>query len=271
MADVGVLIIHGIGWQKPGFSLKMQNWLKSMLGEEAAGKVIFQEVVWAEPIEEKQIAYMEASQHLFRNDWLRSMIVRLLGDAAAYSATAEHRRIHRTVYDAIRNMRRGLKPDGKTIILAHSLGGHIMSNFIFDLQIPSGVEGATKTAKVAEILSVQNQEVEELQPFVSSITAICTFGCNIALFALGHNDIQPIEKPSETCMWYNYYDEDDVLGYPLKTLNGYKDSEWIRDERISVGRWWALWETASPLSHLHYWTDKDLLDPIVGMIRDALS
>ncbi len=39
-----------------------------------------------------------------------------------------------------------------------------------------------------------------------------------AVFVAGLRDIAPFARPNAGFEWYNYYDKDDLLGYPLRPL-----------------------------------------------------
>ena len=64
------------------------------------------------------------------------------------------------------------------------------------------------------------------------------------------------QLPSE---WINFYDADDVIGFPLKTLNQAYGEVVTQDREVNVGSLLTSW---NPASHLGYWKDKDVLDPI---------
>jgi len=62
---------------------------------------------------------------------------------------------------------------------------------------------------------------------MQNLAGIITFGCNIPLFTFAYNHVKPIEFPpsnldsklKQKAKWINYYDSDDILGYPLKPIN----------------------------------------------------
>jgi hypothetical protein len=69
--------------------------------------------------------------------------------------------------------------------------------------------------------------------------------------------------------WDNYYDPDDVLGWPVKQLDPHGQTyDWVQDHAISAGNFLTGW---NPASHLGYWTDKDVLNPMVRSIRTLLQ
>ena len=116
--------------------------------------------------------------------------------------------VHQVIDTSVRNPSGTLNdPKGPIVVLAHSLGAHMMSNYIWDQQHSKGLS---------------------LTP-IPTLLAMVTFGCNIPLFSLAYPVAKPInlpgkgiKKPSRTkaAKWLNFLDPDDVLGWPLKPLYG---------------------------------------------------
>ena len=67
--------------------------------------------------------------------------------------------------------------------------------------------------------------------------------------------------------WLNFFDADDVLGYPLRPLSASYHDAVSADLQIDVGSILKSW---NPLSHEEYWTDNDFIAPVAGMIREIL-
>ncbi len=62
-----------------------------------------------------------------------------LSDAASYRKTGRrnggtYSAIHREIDEVVKDLAKDLGPDAPIVIIAHSLGGHIMSNYIYDQQ-----------------------------------------------------------------------------------------------------------------------------------------
>jgi len=67
--------------------------------------------------------------------------------------------------------------------------------------------------------------------------------------------------------WLNYYDKDEVLGYPLKPISQSYDALVNEDIEINVGGFGASF---TPLSHTAYWTDNDFTKPVAKFLADFL-
>ena len=61
-----------------------------------------------------------------------------------------------------------------------------------------------------------------------------TTGCNIPLFVAAHDPVVPIDPPATGFEWHNYYDPDDVLGWPLAGL-GDDYGRLVTDHPINAG------------------------------------
>jgi hypothetical protein len=81
--------------------------------------------------------------------------------------------------------------------------------------------------------------------------------------------VVPIDRPSETFRWLNFYDQDDPLGWPLEPLYSYTDaSARPKDIAVSVGTLFTGW---NPLSHSAYWTSPGFIQPASGLLRELLD
>ena len=68
--------------------------------------------------------------------------------------------------------------------------------------------------------------------------------------------------------WLNFFDADDVLGYPLKPVSPDYAAKVTQDIEINVGGLFTSW---NPVSHVEYWDDDDFLEPVSALIRDVLK
>ena len=90
-----------------------------------------------------------------------------------------------------------------------------------------------------------------------------------------YDEVIPIKFPpaglsqalKNKAKWLNYFDPDDVLGYPLKSINPAYDNTVSEDISINVGGLFSSW---NPLSHNEYWTDNDFTKPVSQFIKTFL-
>ncbi|MDQ6988353.1 MAG: hypothetical protein Q9M19_00605 [Mariprofundaceae bacterium] len=264
---LAVFIIHGMGSPKADFADAMVDELSTRIGDlgKDAAQIVWQPIYWADVLEQRELSYFKHSQaqHDLHFPALRQFILTAFGDASAYrqvsgNAHTAYADIHAKVSSAIATVYADdlESQDMPMLILAHSLGGHIISNYIWDAQ----------QAENPELSAFENMQC---------LAGLVTFGCNIPMFTFAHQDVQPITFPPSNlagnlkakAQWLNYYDADDVLAYPLKTINDKYDQVVDADIAIQVGGVFSSW---NPLSHDHYWTDNDFTKPVAQFISRFL-
>jgi hypothetical protein len=268
MTKLAIAVIHGMGSQNRKFSRPLRDEINERLGAAAASQVRWGEIYWADVLKKRQHDYLEKAKNNADLDYiaLRRFMVSSFGDASAYRKTKDkknttYQKIHQRVARCITGLADPANQDTPLIILAHSLGGHIISNYIYDMQ--------KKTASGATGLN-SFQRMETLAGFI-------TFGCNIPffVFAYAKKDIKPIRFPGRALLpalqkkakWLNFFDPDDVLGYPLKPINQAYNKVVDQDTPINVGGLLASW---NPMSHQKYWQDNDFTKPVTRFIKSFL-
>ena len=265
--ELVVLVIHGMGSQGKGFAeemIKEVNKRVDDLGKNST-QIVWEDVYWADITEQKQVGYLRSARKNNDLDYvkLRKFMLSSFGDASAYrqvpdGSNAVYNRIHSRIAEKVESVYRndlGLKPK-PMLVLAHSLGGHIMSNYIWDMQ-----HSKDKSLSTFEKMNY--------------LSGIVTFGCNIPLFTFAYDKVEPIKFPpaglpakfKAKAKWFNFYDPDDVLGYPLKPINQEYAKVVTRDISINAGGLLSSW---NPMSHTQYWTDNDLTKPVAKFISTFL-
>ncbi len=181
MKKIAVAVIHGMGAQGakvsddsalPTFSKHLRKRVRAKLGASMFDQSIaWREIFWADILQDRQARYLSAIRRRTRYDNLRQFVVQNLGDAAAYQKTADpadntYEKIHKRVTKVIRELDQDTVDGAPLVVLAHSLGGHIKSNHIYD----TGKSGATGN-------NFRN---------LKTLAALVTFGCNIPLFTFSY-------------------------------------------------------------------------------------
>jgi hypothetical protein len=270
IVQLAVVVVHGIGSSSPGFADAMITEVSDRLvaaGHDPA-TVAWQPILWADLLASRQAAYLEraAGQGELDHLWLRRFVVGALGDAAAYQYVDSPSSTYVQVHDRIRQRMRDLSVDRlgerpvPLVVLAHSLGSHIASSYVWDTQRGKPT-GAGPTASAFERFG-------HLAGFV-------TFGSPLPLFTFAHDPVVPIDFPgralapavAERAAWLNLYDRDDVLGYPLRpTSPGYAEVV-DADIELDAGPWGL---SATPASHTAYWTDRDVTRAVAELLGGLL-
>lgn len=267
MPDVAVAVIHGMGSQTRDFAEPLIEELSRRIQNRGLdpARIAWQPIYWADLLTGAELAYLRRAKNRGNLDYLRlrRFVVTAFGDAVAYQqVTSPHNTTYGDVHGRVREAIHELYVGGlgsrpkPLIILAHSMGGHILSNYIWDAQ------KARDTA---------------VSPFerMDWLSGLVTFGCNLPLFTFAYSQVDPIQFPpqrlrkdlKEKSKWLNFYDPDDILGYPLKPISeGYAEVV-TRDIAINAGGIFSSW---NPLSHNGYWTDDDFTKPVTSLIASFL-
>jgi hypothetical protein len=265
--ELGILVIHGIGIQEKTFANGLMDKVNGSLKNLGVipDAVAWEPAFWADLLtdDERKLWDKLSASHGLGWETVRKFIINVLADAVAYQRDPEepkdmYRRIHARIREHIAHLRVSLGGrDKPLIVIAHSLGSVIASNYTWDEQR-------------------QNKYSSGTNPFerMETLASLVTFGSNIPLFTLALSDPKPIQFPpaqlpanlKAAAQWLNFFDPDDVLGYPLKPLSPSYGETVSADIEVNVGGLFTSW---NPISHTEYWTDDDFTKPVAALIRDV--
>ena len=258
--ELAVLVIHGMGSQKDDFANEM---IKEVGGRvPGSERIAWKSVFWADILSKRQDNYLRRANRNNDLDFikLRKFVVGALADASSYrfvanDSTSTYNRVHTIVRDAMKDLFENPKLLNGTVkplvVMAHSLGGHIMSNYIWDIQ------------KNRAVATPGDNAFEKMR----RLRGMITFGCNIPLFTFALDDAKPIKLHADA-KWNNYFDPDDILGYPLKAISDKYRAAVHRDIPINVGGVFASW---NPAAHGKYWTDNSFTKPVARQLKKLLD
>lgn len=275
---VAVVTIHGMGAQyknlesdpkEPTYSAGLRERVRDRLGAaDFDAKVGWFEVYWADVLQARQEKYADALKKQKLLGRLRQFVMYNLSDAACYypikgDVDSTYSRVHDRITAAIKAASADAEPDAPLVIAAHSLGGHMISNYTYDLckvRQPAGPP--------------YNNAFRNLETF----RTFFTFGCNIPVFIFSTKKPVPIQYPGMSdgppgrTWWFNYFDPDDPLGFPLAAIGGgYNDlakRNELKDVLVDSGGLLTSW---NPWSHNEYWTDSDIYNPITAELQRLLQ
>ncbi len=265
---VAVAVIHGIGRQLENFAEKMVNAIDERCRETCGDDIVIRSVWWAPVLQDKEDELWERMNSNARLDYdkTRRFLMDFGADAIAYQIAFGDRStydgVHSVFAATLKTLGEDAGPDAPLCIISHSLGTIVASNFIYDLQATAAGKDLISSMVRANMGDTPLDRGETL-------ALLYTLGSPLALWSLRYNNFGvPISIPSPNLSehhsnvpteWVNMYDRDDVIGWPLKTLNELYDAQVTEDKQVNVGN---IVDSLTPASHVKYWQDKDVADPI---------
>jgi pimeloyl-ACP methyl ester carboxylesterase len=195
---------------------------------------------WWSPVMNAAQRELEKRIYKTKIPYLREFGMSFMGDVVAYQGRPVYNEIHRHLAASLRaHVRTG---SGHLTVIAHSLGSVIASDFIYD-----------HTLKIGRALK---------DGFGADFSNFFTLGSPLVLYAMRsvHPEVfdpakvldrfdRPVRVESESGFWLNLFDDDDIIGYPLKSVNAHYQEAVTADVEVEVGDFLTRW---NPLSHAHY-------------------
>lgn len=278
---IGVITVHGMGDTCLDYSKELRTKLERKIGSIKWENIHFESIYYQNILQDNQKVVWERMEELSSKklSWreLRKFMLYGFSDGASLEHKADednsvYKQTQKIIANSLRNTRNQLvKQDSPVIIIAQSLGGQVLSNYIWDAQTDKGVWDPKSPDYIKP--TVKEQDFLRLE----TMRYLFTTGCNIPLFVAGFDQINAISKNStneirekkmhQDFQWLNYYDKDDVLGWPLQPLSdGY--NKLVEDIEIDSGNPLV---GLTPFSHKHYWSDRDFINPLVEKITNLLA
>jgi hypothetical protein len=276
---IAVAFLHGIGRTEPGYSTRLAREIAGRfarhVGNESSdprSELIFEEVNWSAVLQrEEDLLWERFAPHTLRYERLRHFMLDFAADAIAYQPTHSDR----SAYDAIHVevaatlSRLAERAGGRAplCIVAHSLGTVIASNYLYDLMKPR------KSFLAPEVRTrIGGTPLERGE----TLALFYTMGSPMALWSLRYSGFgEPLRMPARSLArhhpglrprWVNFYDPDDVIGWPLQSINPRYAESVTEDRPVDVGSWLTRW---NPLAHTGYWGDGEVADAIAADAAEA--
>jgi hypothetical protein len=255
--NIGVLTLHGVGSQHQGsdFDAKLRRTLKETANGRA--KVVVKTVYYHGESRRLQAELWRKFDRLEDEDpssldekIIRRLMLASVGDALAY---ANDPRANRSFYreaqgkllEAIDALEAEVGDDCSVAVVAHSMGCKVIFDYLCDVQSGQGIwEGKGTPSKFQEL---------------ANLRLLITTGCNLPFYESGSpTSEQRFFRTSRDFQWINFYDRDDLLGWPLRPLGG-RFKELVQDEeRNDIG--------STLTSHFGYWRNDELNADIADAI-----
>lgn len=273
--ELAVVVVHGMGDTEKNYDLHLKSMLRERLGTAGWARVSWHRVYYQDVLQANQERLMKDTVRLANVDWLklRRFVLYGFSDAAAMGSRPHkkgsvYEQIQQQILDTLDEAQAALgNPQKPVILVAHSLGCQVVSNYLWDAQ-QRCVEAGVFRPDLPD--PVGKRSAADKFRRLKTLRTLFTTGCNIPIFIAGlpKAKIEPVVTNARGWQfrWQNYYDPDDALGWPLHPLNAKYKAAVAVDKAVNVGNVFKSW---TPLSHSAYWTDGDVLDPIEAALRDA--
>lgn len=266
MKEVALITLHGMGKVKPSYFSDLEDGLKSALNSDWQ-RISFQNVQYAPILQEPQNTLWNDMVASPTNDLNATKVRRFFlfgfGDAGSLEYSAHNDKIkYIAVQQAIQSsltkafLDLGQDKTKPVVIIAQSLGCQVISNYLWDAEHNKYIFEKTH--------NINADQLDFLK--LKSLNKLITTGCNIPLFISGISDRKCFRKPNTHFEWDNYYDPDDVLGWPLRQLG--PTFKIVADHNINTGGMFTSW---NPLSHCQYWSDKNIVRPLANKLLNLMS
>ncbi|SOC84181.1 hypothetical protein SAMN05421890_2649 [Ensifer adhaerens] len=264
------ITIHGMGEVDDNYYLDMKTGVKARL-KTKWDNVEFRAIQYQRVLQPNEDQYLGAVQNLISGHWLRKLMINGFADAGSleYSRSTPggpYQQVQKIIFDELGSAYGAVGKSALPVVfLAHSLGCEVLSNYIWDGNKPDDGKKHGVWFDVPETSSAADLEFRKLK----TLRTLVTTGCNIPVFTTGlaYGERYPIKRPNDKFVWENYYDKDDVLGYPLQQLSeGYKAL--VKDVPVSVGNLFTGW---NPMSHTAYWENSHIQDIVANHLLDAMT
>jgi hypothetical protein len=277
--NIALLIVHGMGDTAPDFHDELIAPLRARL-QHAWDRIAWRPVYYQPVLKRNERTIFEQMRPLIRWQTLRELMLFGFSDAASLEhkkelALSPYWQTQRLIlqqldelYDETSDASGQAAP---LAIVAQSLGGQVMSNYIWDAQQPRAYAGIW-SAPLDD--GVPTDSSRDRFRRMRSLQLFMTTGCNIPVFVAGHAVIEPIDrsKLGAAFRWINQFDPDDVLGWPLAQLSaGY--AALVEDHAVNAsgGTLFGTIRSLTPYSHSQYWSTASVLDRIAEALREMLQ
>lgn len=273
--DVIVLAVHGMGDTQPDFADELRENLAHRLKGDW-NRVYFDGIYYQDVFQENEERVMREMRKVELDSIrLRKFVLFGFSDATGLERQAEkagrpYQKVQEIIRRSLKNAYQFVGGPKPVVLIAQSLGCQVMSNYIWDAQKRGPKRGVWK--------SPATRRGTRLDSFLrlKGLRYFYTTGCNIPIFLAGfpEEDIVAVRHDSQgyAFRWKNYYDEDDVLGWPLKPLSGSYRGAIYEENAINANGslLGSLTHGWNMLSHTRYWVDGDVLDPLADDIQSLL-
>ena len=271
---LALITVHGMGDTARDYYADLYATLKKAVGKARWEKIAFKAVYYQDILQGSQAEVFNRMRGQI--DWmkLRKFLLYGFSDAASleYRKDAIDSPYYATQTEILRVLDAALagfvESAVPAVIIAQSLGCHVISSYIWDARQQHASAGIWSRPLDDGVTPGSPRDRFRR---MRTLRCLYTTGCNIPIFVAGHEDIQAIPPPSRDFKWYNFFDEDDVLGWPLRPLSPSYE-QLVEDIPVNAGGGLAgtILQSWNPFSHGQYWSDSEVTRHLASAIRQLV-
>jgi len=189
--NVAVVFVHGIFAERASYAEPMRNALVRLLPRDVQRGLRFESVFWAPEVRGHQRNFMQSvlAQTDVIDNRLRRFLIEGLGDAAAYQKT-KHREnsmyyhVHGHIGRALDRINTANRADQPLVFIGHSLGCHIISSYVWDLNKLKQRSAASIESEPDSAIRAEWTALQRASPFrrLDTFAGFVTLGSNMPLF-----------------------------------------------------------------------------------------
>ena len=260
---IALVTIHGMGTQEDNYYEDLEDRIVKEFGSTVFDSDIeLSSVYYQKEFQDNQKRVWDDMQAFpLDNPLMRKFMLYSFGDAGSLEHSYHHEKttyldVQRCIRSALDDAYVGLGRQAKpVVVIAQSLGCQVLSNYLWDAQHNKGI-----FAEPGDAISAEQDSFRRLE----TCKYLITTGCNIPLFVAGLDKVECFARPNPSFTWHNFYDKDDILGWPLSPLSpSFRDMVDL-DEDVNAGSPISSW---TPFSHTKYWTDNSVLKHLFRQLR----
>jgi hypothetical protein len=272
-----VLTLHGMGDTPRDYEAPLVDGLRRRLSVDQWARVHVEPVFYQDILQGHQRAVLGAmSASGLRWRRLREFLLFGFSDAAGLERKphlpgSPYLRCQERILAAIERGGAALGDlHAPIVVVAHSLGCQVISNYIWDSQATSAHQGVWKG-------TTSDGSPADSFRRLKTLRLMFTAGCNIPIFLAGYPPEEIVAVQTRTggydFSWRNYFDRDDALGWPLRPLSPSYGEAVEEDVAILSGGGilGTLVSGWNPLSHGRYWKEGRFLGAVATGIERLLS
>lgn len=266
---LALITLHGMGDTARNYADELFERLRRELGRSSWDRVLCKPIYYQDILQRNQADIFSRMREQL--DWmkLRKFLLYGFSDAGSleYKKEAPNSSYFRTQQEILRRLDQVFEEAGSVpvIVVAQSLGGQVISSYLWDAEQDPEASVGVWHGTLGD--GIARGSAQDRFRRLQGLQRLYTTGCNIPLFVAGHLRIEAI-KAHPDFRWFNFFDEDDVLGWPLRPLSSSYD-RLVEDLAVNVGSGLVgtLVKSWNPLSHEGYWSDAAVVRHIASSIR----